>query len=161
MYRFTYTIVQYNVNNDNLTPPEVITTPQAKIYYTALQLKVQLQSHYSSSIIAIQLVRFRQEARPRAAECLELQPLLALELRGHSTRGAHSVTLCNGRGVAGRVAEGAIQPEDVAGPGRAASCRKTSRLMLSVGLLSKGRAKRATESPIHLVRGAGAVGDSK
>ena len=87
MYRFTYIIVQYNVNYDNLTPPEVITTPQAKIYYTALQLKVQLQSLYSSSIIAIQLVRFRQEARPRAAECLELQPLLALELRGHSTRG--------------------------------------------------------------------------
>ena len=71
------------------------------------------------------------------------------------------MTLCNGRGVAGRVAEGAIQPEDVAGPGRTASCRKTSRLTLSVGLLSKGQAKRATESPIHLVRGAGAVGDSK
>ena len=33
--------------------------------------------------------------------------------------------------------------------------------MESAGLLSKGRAKRATESPIHLVRGAGAVGDSK
>ena len=31
------------------------------------------------------------------------------------------MTLCNGRGVAGRVAEGAIQPEDDAGPGRAAS----------------------------------------
>ena len=71
------------------------------------------------------------------------------------------MTLCNGRGVAGRVAEGAIQPEDVAGPCRAASYRKTSCLTLSVGLLSKGRAKRATESPIHLVRGAGAVGDSK
>ena len=71
------------------------------------------------------------------------------------------MTLCNGRGVAGRVAERAIQPEDVARPGSAATCRKTSRLMESAGLLSKGRAKRATESPIHLVRGAGAVGDSK
>ena len=34
-------------------------------------------------------------------------------------------------------------------------------VLWSAGLLSKGRAKRATESPIHLVRGAGAVGDSK
>ena len=71
------------------------------------------------------------------------------------------MTLCNGRGVAGRVAEGTIKPEDVARPDWAASCRKTSRLMGSVRLLSKGRAKRATESPIQLVRGAGAVGDSK
>ena len=71
------------------------------------------------------------------------------------------MSLCNGRGVAGRVAEGAIQPENVAGPGQAASCRKTSRLTLSVGLLSKGRAKRETVLPIHLVLGAGAVGDSK
>ena len=31
----------------------------------------------------------------------------------------------------------------------------------STGLASKGRAKRATVLPRHLVRGAGAVGDSK
>ena len=62
----------------------------------------------------------------------------------------------NGRGVAERVAVGATQPEDVEGPDLAANWRKTSRLTVSVGLLSKGLAKRATESPIHLVRGAGA-----
>ena len=71
------------------------------------------------------------------------------------------MALSNGRGVAERVAVGATQPEDVEEPDLAASWRKTSRLMVSVGLLSKGLAKRATESPIHLVRGAGAVGDSK
>ena len=53
---------------------------------------------------------------------------------------------------------GATQPE---GPGRLANCRNSSRLTVSAVLLSKGRAKRATLSPIHLVRGAGAVGDSK
>ena len=63
--------------------------------------------------------------------------------------------------MAGRVAKGATQPKDVAKPGTAASCRKTSRLIGSAGLLSNGRAKRATVSPIHRVRGAGAVGDSK
>ena len=68
------------------------------------------------------------------------------------------MALSNGRGVAWRVAVGATQPE---GPGRLANCRNSSRLTVSAGLLSKGRAKRATLSPIHLVRGAGAVGDSK
>ena len=56
---------------------------------------------------------------------------------------------------------GATQPEEEEAPALAASWRKTSRLKVSVGLLSKGLAKRATGSPIHLVRGAGAVGDSK
>ena len=46
--------------------------------------------------------------------------------------------------MTGSVAEGATQPEDVATPDTAASGRKTSRLMGSAGLLSKGRAKRAT-----------------
>ena len=32
VYRSTYTMAQYSVNNDNLTPPEVITTPQVRIY---------------------------------------------------------------------------------------------------------------------------------
>ena len=63
--------------------------------------------------------------------------------------------------MTGSVAEGATQPEDVAKPGTAASCLKTSCLIGSAGLLSNGQAKRATLSPIHLVRGAGAVGDSK
>ena len=42
-----------------------------------------------------------------------------------------------------------------------ASCLKTSLLIGSTGLASKGRAKRATWLPRHLVRGVGAVGDSK
>ena len=71
------------------------------------------------------------------------------------------MALSNGRGVAERVAVGATQPEEEEEPALAASWRKTSRLTVSVGLLSKGLAKRATESPIHLVWGAGAVGDSK
>ena len=71
------------------------------------------------------------------------------------------MALSNGRGVAERVAVGATQPEEVEEPALAASWRKTSCLTVSVGLLSKGLAKRATESPIHLVRGAGAVRDSK
>ena len=69
------------------------------------------------------------------------------------------MALSNGRGVAERVAVGAAQPEAVEAPARAASCRKTSRLTVSVGLLSKGLAKRATLSPIHLALSA--VGDSK
>ena len=55
-----------------------------------------------------------------AAECLELQPLLALELLGHSTRGAALGDPLQWRGVAARVAEGAIRgwlscqlPEDL------------------------------------------------
>ena len=71
------------------------------------------------------------------------------------------MALSNGQGVAERVAVGANQPEEEEEPALAGSWRKTSRLMVSVGLLSKGMAKRATESPIHLVRGADAVGDSK
>ena len=39
--------------------------------------------------------------------------------------------------------------------------KRSLHLLLAVGLLSKGLAKRATESPKHLVCGAGAVGDSK
>ena len=46
--------------------------------------------------------------------------------------------------MTGSVAEGATQPEDVANPGTSASCLKTSRLIGSAGLLSNGRAKRAT-----------------
>ena len=46
--------------------------------------------------------------------------------------------------MTGSVADGATQPEDEATPDAAASCRKTSRLMGSAGLLSKGQAKRAT-----------------
>ena len=57
---------------------------------------------------------------------------------------------------------GAIQPEEVetAVPW-SASWRYTSRLTGSTGLASIGRAKRATVLPRHLVRGVGAVGDSK
>ena len=50
-----------------------------------------------------------------------------------------------GECVAERVAVGATQPEEVEEPALAASWRKTSRLTVSVGLLSKGLAKRATE----------------
>ena len=42
-----------------------------------------------------------------------------------------------------------------------ASCWYSSRLTESAGRLSKGRLKRATLWPRHLVCGAGAVGDSK
>ena len=61
----------------------------------------------------------------------------------------------------GRVPKGAIQPEVAAVLLFSTSWRKTSRLTGSTGLASKGRAKRATWLPIHLVRGVGAVGDSK
>ena len=57
--------------------------------------------------------------------------------------------------------EGASQPEVVAAMLVSASWRKTSRLTGSTGRDSNGRAKRATVLPRHLVRGAGAVGDSK
>ena len=67
-----------------------------------------------------------------------------------------SVALSNGRGVAERRAVGATQPEEEEVPALDASWRKTSCLTGSVGLLSKGLAKRGTESPKHLVRGAGA-----
>ena len=63
--------------------------------------------------------------------------------------------------MTGSVAVGATQPEVEADPVTAPSCRNTSLLMGSAGRLSNGRAKRATCLPIHLVRGAGAVGDSK
>ena len=56
---------------------------------------------------------------------------------------------------------GATQPLEEEEPALAASCRKTFRLTVSAGLLSKGLAKRATESSKHMVRGAGAVGYSK
>ena len=71
------------------------------------------------------------------------------------------MAMSNGRGVAERVAVGATQPVAAEELALDASCRKTSLLTGSAGLLSKGRAKRATLSPIHLVWGAGAVGDSK
>ena len=57
--------------------------------------------------------------------------------------------------------EGASQPEVVAAVLVSASWRKTSRLTGSTGRDSNGRAKRATVLPRHLVRGVGAVGDSK
>ena len=57
---------------------------------------------------------------------------------------------------------GAIQPEkEEAAVPLFASWRYTSRLTGSTGLASIGRAKRATVLPRHLVRGGGAVGDSK
>ena len=68
------------------------------------------------------------------------------------------MALFSGRGVAGSVTVGAIQPD---WPGWVASCLYSSRLTVSAGQLSKGSAKRATLLPRHLVRGAGAVGDSK
>ena len=52
--------------------------------------------------------------------------------------------------------DGATQPKVEAVSGLAASCLNTSRRTGSAGLLSKGRAKRATDSPIILVRGVGA-----
>ena len=60
-----------------------------------------------------------------------------------------------------RVVDGATQPEVEAVPLEAANCLKSSLLTGSTGLASKGRAKRATWLSIHLVRGVGAVGDSK
>ena len=56
---------------------------------------------------------------------------------------------------------GTTQPDVDAVPLETANCRKTSLLTGSAGLDSNGRAKQATWLPIHLVRGAGAVGDSK
>ena len=58
----------------------------------------------------------------------------------------------------GRTPDGASQPE-VDAAVRAVG--GTSRLTGSTGLDSNGRAKRATVLPRHLVRGVGAVGDSK
>ena len=63
---------------------------------------------------------------------------------------------CSGGGVTGRVEDGATQPEVEAVSRFAASCRNTSRRTGSVGLLSNGREKRATGSPMTLVRGTGA-----
>ena len=68
------------------------------------------------------------------------------------------MALSSGRGVTGSEAVGAIQPKF---PGCVASCWYSSCLTESAGRLSKGRLKRATLWPRHLVRGAGAVGDSK
>ena len=56
---------------------------------------------------------------------------------------------------------GAIQPEVVAAMLVSCSWLKDFCLAGSTGLASNGRAKRATVLPRHLVRGAGAVGDSK
>ena len=66
-----------------------------------------------------------------------------------------------GGGVEARASVGAIQPEVAAVQGFSTSWRNTSRLTGSTGLASKGRAKRATVPPIHLVRSVEAVGDSK
>ena len=66
-----------------------------------------------------------------------------------------------GGGVEGRATDGAIQPEVETVPLFSASCRNTSLLTGSTGLASKGRAKRVTWLPRHLVCGVGAVGDSK
>ena len=63
--------------------------------------------------------------------------------------------------MVGRVADGATQPEVEAVPLFSANCRNTSLLSGSTGLASKGRAKRATWLPRHLMRGVGGVGDSK
>ena len=56
---------------------------------------------------------------------------------------------------------GAAQPEVAAVHGFSASWRYSSRLTGSMGLASKGLKKRATCSPRHRVRSAGAVGDRK
>ena len=66
--------------------------------------------------------------------------------------------------MSGSTLVGAIQPEEEeAAVPLSASWRYTSRLTGSTGLASIGRAKRkrATVLPRHLVRGGGAVGDSK
>ena len=73
-----------------------------------------------------------------------------------------SVPLARGGGETGSGAAGATQPEVELVPlGVAANRLYSSLLTGSTGLLSNGRAKRATCSPTHLERGAGAVGDSK
>ena len=56
---------------------------------------------------------------------------------------------------------GANQPKVVAAVQLSSSWLKDFCLAGSTGLASKGRAKRATVLPRHLVRGAGAVRDSK
>ena len=56
---------------------------------------------------------------------------------------------------------GATQPEVAAVQCSSASWRYSSRLTGSAGLASKGLKKRATCPLRHLVRSAGAVGDSK
>ena len=63
--------------------------------------------------------------------------------------------------MVGRVADGATQPEVEAEPLFSTNCLNTSPFTGSTGLASKGQAKRATWLPIYLVRGVGAVGDSK
>ena len=78
--------------------------------------------------------------------------LLPLVLRGNPLWARFSVPFSNG----GRTPEDAIQPEVAAVQFVSASWRNTSRLTGSTG-----RAKRATWLPRHLVRGVGAVGDSK
>ena len=87
--------------------------------------------------------------------------LLPLVLGGNSLLARFSVPFSNGGGVEGRVSDGANQPEVAAVPEFSASWRNTSRLTGSTGLASNGRAKRATWLPRHLVRGVGALGDSK
>ena len=66
-----------------------------------------------------------------------------------------------GGGVEAKASVGATQPEVAAVHGFSASWRYSSHLTGSVGLASKGLKKRATCSPRHRVRSAGAVGDSK
>ena len=56
---------------------------------------------------------------------------------------------------------GANQPKVVAAVQLSSSWLKDFCLAGSTGLASNGRAKRVTVLPRHLVRGAGAVGDSK
>ena len=72
-----------------------------------------------------------------------------------------SVPLARGGGETGRVVVGATKPEVELEPLVDANCLYSSLLTGSTGRASKGRAKRATCSPIHLELGAGAVGDSK
>ena len=66
-----------------------------------------------------------------------------------------------GGGETGSLVVGATQPTEDLGLLESAMHLKTSRLTGSAGLASNRRAKRATWLPMHLVRGAGAVGDSK
>ena len=64
--------------------------------------------------------------------------------------------------MVGSTLVGAIQPEEEeAAVPLSASWRYTSRLTGSTGLASIGRARQVTVLPRHLVRGGGAVGDSK
>ena len=58
--------------------------------------------------------------------------------------------------MVGSTPVGAIQPEEEAAVPWSASWQYTSRRTGSTGRDSKGRAKRATWLPIHLVRGVGA-----